>query len=138
MTEYSPRRANGFAVRIVQREGLKTMSVTTLSERRRFPRHLVIRACKVRDCRTARFLPATTTDVSDGGALLRLERTRPLAVGDELDLYVGDANAAVISSDVALRAVVRRVSAIDQQHQAVALEFERAQADVQGLQLAAA
>ena len=93
-------------------------------ERRRHQRHTTIRACKVRDRRTLLFAPGKTTDLSVSGALIRVDRVRPFAQGDELDLVVAWDNDAIVPGDSMIRATVRRVMPIDYHHQAVAIQFE--------------
>lgn len=94
-------------------------------ERRRHDRRTVVKRCKIRDRRTASFAAGETADLSAGGALIRVERARPFGPGDEVDLVVDWDGRTVLSSDDMLRARVRRVTPIDHQHQAVALEFKQ-------------
>lgn len=114
------------------------MSVPTNSERRKFQRTPVVRACKVRDRRTARYLPAQTADLSEGGALLRIERSRPIGPGDELDMYLGQDGVIVLAGSESVRATVRRVTPIDHHYQAIALEFGAAEATVEPARAVAA
>ncbi len=93
-------------------------------ERRRHARYTVVRPCKVRDCRTLVYSPGQTSDVSAGGALLCLERVRPVMVGDELEVAVAWTPGAVLGSETMVKARVKRVTPIDHYHQAIALEFE--------------
>jgi len=107
-------------------------------ERRRHPRLTLVRPCKVRDCRTLVFSPGLTSDVSVSGALLRIDRTRPIAPGDELEVAVAWTRDAVLSAQSMVRAKVRRVTPIDHHHQSVAVEFEpRVASAAQVLQAAA-
>lgn len=96
----------------------------TNAERRRHARYQLARPCKVRDCRTLVFSPGMTADVSAGGALLKIDRVRPIQIGDVLDVAVAWTPNAVLGSDSMVRAIVRRVSPIDPYHQSVAVEFE--------------
>lgn len=93
-------------------------------ERRRHARYTVVRPCKVRDCRTLVYSPGETSDVSAGGALLRIDRVRPIMPGDELEVAVAWTPGAILGSETMVKARVRRVVPIDHYHQAVALEFE--------------
>lgn len=99
--------------------------MTTLvgAERRRSERHAMVRPCKVRDRRSLLFSPGQTSDLSDEGALLRLEGFRPFAQGDEVELLVAWAHEGVLSSDSLVQAKVVRVIPIDFHHQAVAIQF---------------
>ncbi len=92
-------------------------------EQRKHQRHPVVRACKVRDRRTLLFSAGKTSDISVGGALLRVDRARPFASGDELDVVIAWGNDAVLTGDSLMKATVRRVLPIDHHHQAVAVEF---------------
>jgi hypothetical protein len=93
-------------------------------DRRRHARYQVVRPCKVRDRRTLVFSPGMTADVSASGALLRIDRVRPILPGDEMEVAVAWTPNAVLGSDTLVRAVVKRVTPIDHYHQAVAVEFE--------------
>lgn len=96
-----------------------------ISERRRHHRQPAVRTCKVRDRRTSAYVAGVTADFSIGGAMVRVQRDRPFGPGDELDLLIAWDGAAVLSSEAAVRARVRRVTPIDHHHQAVAVEFVR-------------
>lgn len=98
---------------------------TAQIERRRHTRQLVTKPCKVRDGRTARFIVGETTDVSEGGALIRLCRTRPLSVGDELHVVVTATSRVVIRERDMIRGRIRRVLQMEDNTQAVAVEFVR-------------
>jgi len=83
-----------------------------------------VRACKVRDRRTLLFSAGKTSDISVGGAMLRVDRARAFAPGDELDVAIAWGNDAVLTGDSLVRATVRRVMPIDHHHQAVAVQFD--------------
>lgn len=93
------------------------------SERRRFPRHSIVRPCKIRDRRNLLFSGGRTTDLSVGGALIRVDRARPFRAGDEIDMVVAWSDSAVVASEHMLRATIKRVLPIDYHHQALAVEF---------------
>ncbi len=100
--------------------------MTTLSlERRRHERNIVVRPCKVRDRRNLLFSPGQTHDVSESGALLKVDSARSFAPGDEVEVAVAWNHDAVLMSEGLVKARVRRVFPIDYHHQAIALEFER-------------
>lgn len=99
----------------------KTLAKDT--DRRRHARHRVVRLCKVRDRRTLLFSAGQTCDVSVGGAMIRVDRYRPFAEGDELDVVIAWGNDAVIPGDAMVRAKVKRVTPIDYHHQALAVQF---------------
>ena len=93
-------------------------------ERRRHTRHTIVRSCKVRDRRTLLFSAGKTSDISISGALVRVDRIRPFAPGDELELVIAWGEDAVLSSAGIVKARVRRVTPIDHHHQAIAIEFD--------------
>lgn len=93
-------------------------------ERRRHTRHTMVRTCKVRDRRTLLFSAGKTSDISISGALVRVDRIRPFAAGDELELIISWGEDAVLSSAGIVKAKVRRVLPIDHHHQAIAIEFD--------------
>ncbi|HBS29410.1 MAG TPA: hypothetical protein DEB06_08165 [Phycisphaerales bacterium] len=101
-----------------------TATLSPESDRRKHPRHRVVRLCKVRDRRSLLFSPGQTCDISVGGAMLRVDRTRPFAEGDEIDMIIAWGNDAVLTGDAIVRGVVRRVTPIDHHHQSVAVAFE--------------
>jgi len=94
-------------------------------DRRRHERRREVRPAKVRDRRMLLFSGGETCDISEGGMLLRVERARAFAQGDELDVVVAWGNDALVRGEAMTRARVRRVTPIDHHHQALALEFER-------------
>lgn len=100
-----------------------TSTLAPAIERRRHARQELVRACKVRDIRTLHFTPGQTSDLSDSGALIRVDRARPYGPGDELDVALAASTGAVILSERMVRAVVRRVLPIDYHNQAIAVEF---------------
>lgn len=99
------------------------MTPTLTSDRRTNPRHCVVKSCKIRDRRTARYSPGQTADISHGGALIRVDRARAFGPGDELDLVVAWGDGVVLPAEALVRAIVRRVTPIDHHHQALAVQF---------------
>jgi len=59
-----------------------------IGERRRSPRTPVVKQCKVFHRRLARFVGGETSNVSSTGLLLRVDRARPVMVGDEIQVAV--------------------------------------------------
>ncbi len=92
-------------------------------ENRRHTRLPMVRPCKVRDRRTLIYSPGQTSDVSVGGALIRVDRARPFGAGDEIELVVGWTPGVLLSSDSIVKGTIRRVLPIDFHHQAIAVEF---------------
>jgi hypothetical protein len=100
------------------------MSNQLTMERRRFERTPTVRPCKVRDRRMLLFSAGQTCDVSQGGLLLRVDRARPFAPGDQIDVVVAWSHDALVRGESMTRATVRRVTPMDCHHQAIAIEFE--------------
>ncbi len=98
----------------------------SVDERRRWPRLSTTRPAKVFLPSALRYAASETTDISAGGALLRVDRARALAAGDRIDIAVVSPGqvAAVLETKNMIPARVVRVTAIDHYHQAVAIEFE--------------
>lgn len=94
-------------------------------DRRRHARRSVVRPAKVRDRRMLLFSPGETCDISESGLLLRVDRARAFAPGDELDVVVAWGNDPLVRGEAMSRARVRRVTPIDHHHQALALEFDQ-------------
>lgn len=94
-------------------------------ERRRHPRTITTRPAKVFLPAALRYAASETTDISASGALLRVDRARPICKGDRVDLAViaPGQPAAVLESKDMVQARVVRVTPIDHYHQAVAVEF---------------
>ncbi len=99
------------------------MTDTTMSDRRRHPRFPGAHAAKVFLPRALRFAGAETADLSASGALLRVDRSRTLSTGDEVEIAIAHANEAVAAAALMRRARVVRVLPMDHYHQAVAVEF---------------
>lgn len=102
------------------------------ADRRRHPRLTTTRAAKVFLPAAMRYAASETSDISAGGALLKVDRARRLAAGDRLDVAVINPAqpAAVLESKSMLPARVVRVTPIDHFHQAVAVEFDAPAADL--------
>lgn len=99
------------------------MTMPDPSERRQHQRQIVSRLCKVRDRKTAMYSPGQTSDISLGGAMIEVNRTRPFGPGDELDVVVAWANGAILSSESMVKATVKRVIPLDDTRQALAVQF---------------
>jgi PilZ domain len=112
------------------------LSTTVDGDRRRHPRQILQRPCKVFDPRGRRYLNAQTSDISGGGALIDLPRLIDLRPGDKV--YLG---IALKRRDQFLRAdemleshVVRAVQTVDD-HTALAVEFRMPQEQVDATSL---
>lgn len=95
-------------------------------ERRRHSRLPLVRDCKLRARSAPAFSPAQTTNLSQGGALVRVPAARCFAPGDRIDVALPGANEPLIATDALIHARVRRVIPIDHHHQALGIEFDEA------------
>lgn len=93
------------------------------AERRRFPRHPIARACKIRPEGAVRSIPATTADVSAGGALVHLDDERPFTLGEHVVLAVAWDGMPTITHGQQYHARVVRVIRNDSRR-ALALAFD--------------
>lgn len=93
-------------------------------DRRSYERLPLRRPCKLYVPRTGRYLPASTCDVCEGGAMVRIDRPAPLEPGDHA--YLGIATkrrqAVLVASEMVRVQVVRATPAGDQAF-AVAVRF---------------
>jgi hypothetical protein len=97
-----------------------------IQERRRHQRFGVNRPCKVFHRSTRRYLCAETVDVSASGALVRVEPTRPIAVGDEISLVVAWNDEVLLAADAQVPGKVIRVLPSENGMQILACEFKTA------------
>lgn len=97
-------------------------------ERRRHERHAISRPCKVYHAGSARYLPASTRDLSDAGALLAIDSPRDLEVGDALTLHVAWDDRALLSDSGRIEARVTRVLRTNSPRQFVGVAFDVARA----------
>jgi len=97
------------------------------SNRRAHARSTVAIECKLRRPSVPRYDAATTGDVSAGGALLEVRGSRPLTVGETVDLAVNWSDRALLISGDMVRARVVRVGPILDRKQQVAVEFDQPQ-----------
>lgn len=75
---------------------------------------------------SVRFASAQTANVSRGGALVRIERDRPIRAGERVQVAIvkPESLSAIVEAKTMRPARVVRVTPIDHFHQAVALAFE--------------
>lgn len=103
-----------------------SQSIASGSERRRHPRVRAVRPAKVFLRSALRYSGGETADVSESGALLRIESARPIRAGDRVDVAVvrdGSGDSVVESKGMRAARVVR-VSPLDRFFQSIAVEFE--------------
>lgn len=109
------------------------------ANRRESRRRVRITPAKVYDERAERYYPAETTNLSAGGALIKVNRSMPICRGDRLsigilrdfDLPEEQSGSAPVRQTSVLRredfepATVVRVTPIDPCSQAIAIQFVR-------------
>lgn len=103
------------------------MNTPETSERRVNPRIVVTKPCKVMHVATRKYLPAQTCDISSGGALLRITTPRPLAPGDEIQVFIAWDHRNLLTTGEQVRAHVMRTY-FDGVEQIIGVRF--AQSDV--------
>ncbi|MEC9372544.1 MAG: PilZ domain-containing protein [Planctomycetota bacterium] len=101
------------------------LSLDDGAERRRSERQVIVRPGKVFLRTALRYVPATTSNVSAGGALLCVDRSRPIRAGELVEIAIDWNQAAIVRQDELSPARVVRVTPMDCHHQAVAVAFER-------------
>ena len=80
--------------------------------------------CKAHCLRLGRYIAGVTTNVSEAGLLLRIERAPAIAPGDELRIGVAQSGSDALLDSASLRpARVVRVTPIDHHHQAIAVAY---------------
>jgi len=95
------------------------------SERRRSARRGLMLQCKLHHCSSSRFIGATTSNVSDGGALICMQRDKPIAAGDRVEVAIDWDKSPLVQQKAMLPAHVVRVTPIDHHLQAVAVAYDQ-------------
>lgn len=97
------------------------------SERRRHPRVPANCAAKMFFPSSLHFGVGCTTDVSAGGALVRVERSRSLRPGDRVEVAIASGRGAsgVVRAEDLWPGEVVRVIPIDCHEQAIAVRFDQ-------------
>lgn len=103
-----------------------TLKTDTTDERRRHPRINAVRPAKVFLPEALRFAAAQTSDVSESGLLLCVDRARALAPGDMIEVLVPGPGASIAEAKDMTLARVVRVTPVDHFQQAVAVEYAAA------------
>jgi len=98
---------------------------STGRDRRVFPRRSFVRPCKVQRTGDVRFEAGETTNISAGGALIKVAGRQPIHPGERLRVGVAWETKGVLESGSLLPARVVRVVPIDFHHQAVAVQYDR-------------
>lgn len=99
---------------------------TASADRRRHKRFNVWRPGKVFRRAMQKYEPVRTRNLSFSGALLELEPSRPLGVGELLDVAIAFRDSPVVDSATMVRAIVTRVEPAAPgpgQRQAVAVRY---------------
>ena len=93
-------------------------------ERRRATRVPKVLDAKVYCPLHGRFMPAQTSNVSESGLLLWVDRSRTIDIGEEIDVAVAEnPESSVVSRTGMRRARVVRVTPIDFHTQSIAVAF---------------
>ena len=100
--------------------------MNTAVENRAHPRVPLERPAKVFHEGTRRYLPAITSNISNGGVLLRVTSPRPLLPGDRIDVLIAWSNRAVLSSKDRIPARVTRAARVASGEQFVGIAFDQA------------
>lgn len=95
-------------------------------DRRTSERRVEVRAVKIFLEASGRYVPAMTSNVSEGGALVRLDRAQPLRSGDQVAITIHRDDAGVVSHEHMRQARIVRVTPMDCHHQAVAIRYDQA------------
>jgi len=103
------------------------MQTIELKPERRIAERLELkRLAKVMHHPSHRYLPANTRNISTTGALIEIITTRPLAAGDNLDLFVDFDDTDVLTNENAVSATIVRVHEWTDERQTVAIHFQDA------------
>lgn len=89
--------------------------------------------CKLLRCAASKYDTAKTGDVSVGGALLYVRTTRPICIGEEIEIAVNWAGRPLLLADEMIGAHVVRVGPLLDGGQLVAIRFDRAQEQAEAL-----
>ncbi|MEM0982330.1 MAG: PilZ domain-containing protein [Planctomycetota bacterium] len=103
------------------------LGLTREEERRVHERIGAQLSCKLLPQGGAKYLPGKTTNVSAGGAQIRVMTSRPLKNGDKLSVAVSWESEAILSKRGLSAATVVRSGPVGSGEQTVALRFEQAQ-----------
>ncbi len=95
-------------------------------DRRRHVRRSLAHSCKLRHAEGLRYVSAHTRDLSEGGALLTLETSRPLVEGQEITLAIDFHGRAVLTQSQMVEAKVVRAGPVLNRVQSVAVAFRTA------------
>lgn len=95
----------------------------SLADRRQHARRPAVLPAKVLHVASRKYAVAETVDISDGGLLLRVEPSRPMTAGDEIEIGVAWQNMGLIPRSRMLRGKVVRVARAPGQAQAVAVQL---------------
>ncbi|RMH24901.1 MAG: PilZ domain-containing protein [Planctomycetota bacterium] len=102
-----------------------TETLPTGADRRRHPRRPFVRPCKVQRAGEVRAGAGETTNISAGGALIRVAGADRLRAGERVRVAVAWDAQGVVTTGSLLPARVVRVVPIDFHHQAVAVQYDR-------------
>lgn len=98
----------------------------TGKDRRRHARRSMTRACKLRHAEALRYASAQTRDLSEGGALLTIETTRPLSQGQDITIAIDFEGRAILTQSQMIEAKVVRAGPVLNHRQTIAVAFRTA------------
>lgn len=104
--------------------------VTDFSDRRQYPRLTATRGCRIFRPSFNAFGSGRTCDYSAGGALIDLVTTRPVSVGETMDVHIEFKLCAILPAKSMVRATVLRAGEVSNGSQRVALKFDRSLAAI--------
>jgi len=102
------------------------MQIELKPDRRRERRRPVEQDCKLFHRPSRRYLPATTRNLSTGGALIEIHSNRPLAAGEAVELLIDLLGGPILLEGDPVTGTIVRIDSWDDDRQAVALRFDRA------------
>lgn len=97
------------------------------ADRRRFPRVAMTRPVKVRHGVTGKYVAGETIDLSDGGVLLRLDKSIGLEPGQAVRVGIvhSPRQVLILADEMTEGRVIRRFGHDDTQHVAISFDCDR-------------
>lgn len=92
-------------------------------DRRRHMRRQSAHCCKLKQAESLRYVTAHTQDLCEGGALLTLETSRPMAEGQDVSIAIDFQGRAVLTQAQMVEAKIVRAGPVLNRLQTVAIAF---------------
>ena len=102
------------------------MQIELKPDRRREFRRPVEQDCKLFHRPSRSYLPATTRNLSTGGALVEVRSARPLAAGEQVELLIDLLGGPILLEGDPVTAKIVRIDSWNDDRQAVAIKFDHA------------